>query len=511
MTFLIAVQTAFPALAQSSDIDGIYSFFTKDNDSFYDGLEFGENDWAAYCRIRLYGTDGAEQYLKSVRDAAEALMSSDGFVKPTELQRAAIVLSAAGMCDEELIYAAVYRNEKLDRQGINAYIWALIAANCCNIPAPDDAVNTKITLAEHLISKQLADGGFALKGDAADTDITAAVIYALAPLREDTAIAEAIAKAELCLSALQLQNGGFASMGIENSESSAQAIIAFCALGYDKDDSRVSKAFSALMEYKTTDGGFSHNGGEASGISTVQGLQALTALELSVRGEELFCACESKNETVEAADREFTYEVETLETNKAEATTSGNDIRVILAVVSAALGVVLIVVWLVRGRKRMLLVVVGCVLIASAAVIAFVDIRTPEEYYSDQSETGEITITISADCSEALLYPEKAQRTLLLPEDGYVIAPAEIMLFEGSTAFDALIEAAKELKITVDHTGSAMGMYVSGIGQLYEFDYGSESGWLYYVNDEKPSLASSGYVLKNGDTVRFSYTTHLSY
>lgn len=514
MALIMAVQTAFPAFAHSSDIDGIFSCFTSEG-GFYDGLEFGENDWAAYCRIRLYGTDGAEEYLSQVRASAEELMASEGFVKPTELQRAAILLSAAGMCDDRLMNAAVYNNEKLDRQGINAYIWALIAANCCNIPQPENALNTKSSLAQHLILKQLPDGGFALKGEAADTDITAAVIYALAPLREDKEIAEALAKAEQCLSDLQLQSGGFSSMGTENCESAAQAVIALCALGYDESDSRVQKALDALTEYHTADGGFSHIGGETSGISTVEALQAHTALELSRRGESLYCILAKAptdivtNESV--SEPQMTEETVTQADADSEKSASGNDIRIILAVASAAAGLILIVVWLVRGRKRVLLIAAGCAMIVLAVVIALADIRTPEEYYADREDTGGITVTVSADCTEALQHPEKAQRALELPEDGYVIALAEIALPEGSTAFDALIAASKEQKISVDHTASAMGAYVSGIGVLYEFDYGSESGWLYYVNGEKPSVASSAYLLSQGDEVCFSYTTHLSY
>lgn len=514
MALIMAVQTAFPAFSHSSDIDGIFGYFASEG-GFYDELDFGENDWAAYCRIRLYGTDGAEGYLERVRDSAEELMASDGFVKPTELQRAAVVLSAAGMCDEKLINSAVYNNEKLDRQGLNAYIWALIAANCCDIPQPENALNTKSSLAQHLISKQLTDGGFALKGEAADTDITAAVIYALAPLREDKEIAEVLTKAEQCLSALQLESGGFASMGIENCESSAQAMIAFCALGYDESDSRVARALAALLEYRTADGGFSHIGGEASGISTVQGLQALTALELSARGESLYCACDKSvtdSETTESVSEPATTEDAAAQTDEDNAkAASGSNIRVILAAASAATGAALIVVWLVRGRKRVLLIAAGAAMIVLAAVILMSDIKTPEEYYADGGETDGITVTVSADCTEALKYPEKAQRTLALPKDGYVIAPAEITLPEGSTAFDALIIASKERRISVDHTSSAMGAYVSGIGVLYEFDYGSESGWLYYVNGEKLSVSSSAYTLSDGDEVSFTYTTHLSY
>ena len=176
-----ATQIAFPVAAVETD--RIFEVFSENAADFYDGLESGDNDWAALCRIKLYGTDGADEYLASVEQYSQQLMKSDGFVKPTELQRAAIILSAAGRCANELINAAVYYNDKLERQGLNAYIWALIAANCCAADAPADAVNTKETLAGYLMSKQLEDGGFSLRGTAADTDITSAVIYALAPLK----------------------------------------------------------------------------------------------------------------------------------------------------------------------------------------------------------------------------------------------------------------------------------------------------------------------------------------
>ena len=248
----------------------------------------------------------------------------------------------------------------------------------------------------------------------------------------------------------------------------------------------MQKALDALTEYRTADGGFSHIGGETSGISTVEALQAHTALELSRRGESLYCISAKAptdivtNESV--SEPQMTEETVTQADADSEKSASGNDIRIILAVASAAAGLILIVVWLVRGRKRMLFIAAGGVLIVLAVVIALADIRTPEEYYADREDTGGITVTVSADCTEALQHPEKAQRALELPEDGYVIALAEIALPEGSTAFDALIAASKEQKISVDHTASAMGAYVSGIGVLYELDYGSESGWLYYVN-----------------------------
>ena len=513
MAFFVAVQTAFPVFAESGSNE-LLTYFGAGSDDFYDELSFGENDWAAYCDIRLNGADGAENYLKKVELAAAELMSSDGFVKPTELQRAAVILSSVGMCSEELISAAVYNNEKLDRQGFNAYIWALIAANCCQISEPEGAVNTKASLAQHIISKQLSDGGFCLKGTAADTDITAAVIYALAPLRDDEEISSALNKAEECLSSLQLDSGGFMSMGIENCESTAQAIIALCSLGYNADDARVSAALEALEQYRV-DGGYSHiSGGNASGIASVQCLQAFTALELRERNEGLFFQkaiedSENAEPTIETVEQDSMPSSEQTESESKEGTT-GDNIRVVIAAVLAAGGAAFVLTWLIRGRKKPLLLVVGIVMLLAFAVVLFSDIKTPEEYYASTDNSGEgITVSVSASCLNAIEAPKKAVRDIELPSDGYIITLQSLSVADGSTAFDALISAARQQEITVDHTNSLMGVYVSGIGGLYEFDYGSESGWLYYVNGESPSAAMSQYTLSEGDKVELVYTCEL--
>ena len=52
-------------------------------------------------------------------------------------------------------------------------------------------------------------------------------------------------------------------------------------------------------------------------------------------------------------------------------------------------------------------------------------------------------------------------------------------------------------------------VYVEGIGNLYEFDAGELSGWMYRVNGEFPNFGCSKYILKNGDKVEFVYTCDL--
>ena len=55
------------------------------------------------------------------------------------------------------------------------------------------------------------------------------------------------------------------------------------------------------------------------------------------------------------------------------------------------------------------------------------------------------------------------------------------------------------------------GAYIEGIGNLYEFDTGELSGWMYEVNGWFPNYSCSGYQLENGDTVRWVYTCDMGY
>ena len=48
-----------------------------------------------------------------------------------------------------------------------------------------------------------------------------------------------------------------------------------------------------------------------------------------------------------------------------------------------------------------------------------------------------------------------------------------------------------------------------GINQLYEFDCGKNSGWMYSVNGEYPNYGASSYNLKDGDKVEWRYTCNL--
>ena len=47
--------------------------------------------------------------------------------------------------------------------------------------------------------------------------------------------------------------------------------------------------------------------------------------------------------------------------------------------------------------------------------------------------------------------------------------------------------------------------YIIGINNLYEFDVGELSGWMYNVNGWFPNYGASRYQLKEGDVVEWLY------
>ena len=77
--------------------------------------------------------------------------------------------------------------------------------------------------------------------------------------------------------------------------------------------------------------------------------------------------------------------------------------------------------------------------------------------------------------------------------------------------FDVLqrVCRAQGIHMESNWTPAYNSAYIEGIGNLYEFDCGNLSGWMYSVNGVWPDYGCSGYTLRDGDTVVWSYTCDL--
>ncbi len=95
----------------------------------------------------------------------------------------------------------------------------------------------------------------------------------------------------------------------------------------------------------------------------------------------------------------------------------------------------------------------------------------------------------------------------VIPKNG-IFLQGSFELQEGDTAFDVLKRACEKNNILLDYVFTPMysTYYIKGIGNLYEFDCGAESGWLYTINGQNPGYGCSQYKLSGEEEVVFYYS-----
>jgi len=135
----------------------------------------------------------------------------------------------------------------------------------------------------------------------------------------------------------------------------------------------------------------------------------------------------------------------------------------------------------------------------------------PEDQNIDEKQT--YTCTFSIECSSILnnlsdLVPEKLD---VLPKNGVIFSAETVTFYEGESVFDVLQRICQENNIHMEASWTPIynSAYVEGIHNLYEFDCGSGSGWMYRVNGWYPNYGCSRYQLSQGDTVEWRYTCDL--
>lgn len=135
----------------------------------------------------------------------------------------------------------------------------------------------------------------------------------------------------------------------------------------------------------------------------------------------------------------------------------------------------------------------------------------PEDQEVDKKKT--YTCTFSIECSTILnnlkdLDPDKRE---LVPSNGVILAPTKVTFYEGESVFDVLQRVCKEKGIHLESSWTPIynSAYIEGIHNLYEFDCGELSGWMYRVNGWYPNYGCSRYQLADGEKVEFRYTCDL--
>lgn len=131
---------------------------------------------------------------------------------------------------------------------------------------------------------------------------------------------------------------------------------------------------------------------------------------------------------------------------------------------------------------------------------------------SSSSDTGSSvkTCTISIKCTTILknMSDLTKGKEKYVPSNGVILAASTVEFRDGESVFDVLKRACYATGIQLEYAYSpGYGTnYIEGINNLYEFDCGSQSGWIYKVNGWAPNYGSSSYRLKGGESIVWEYT-----
>ena len=107
----------------------------------------------------------------------------------------------------------------------------------------------------------------------------------------------------------------------------------------------------------------------------------------------------------------------------------------------------------------------------------------------------------------------KAGKAAYVPSNGVILSGRTVAFTDGESAFDLLRRVTQSEGIHLEFNSVPLygSAYIEGIANLYEFDCGSLSGWMYRVNGVFPNYGVSRYSLRQGDAVEFLYTCDLGY
>ena len=182
----------------------------------------------------------------------------------------------------------------IKRQGTNGPVWTLIALDSHDY-TPAGSV-TRDQLVETILSLQKDSGAWYINSTnkTDDVDMTAMAIQSLAPYyKTNDAVKTAVDKALTWLGTMQKADGSFAEMAgaASSSESTAQVLVALCAMGIDPTaDVRFAKnSFHVLDGLLTfyTGTAFKHQASDATvdQMATEQSYYALAAYMRLVGGQ----------------------------------------------------------------------------------------------------------------------------------------------------------------------------------------------------------------------------------
>lgn len=137
-------------------------------------------------------------------------------------------------------------------------------------------------------------------------------------------------------------------------------------------------------------------------------------------------------------------------------------------------------------------------------------VTTPAE--SAPPKKYDYTCLFEIECRTVLLNMDKLSKDKkeCIPEDG-VLFSGETGFDKGESVYDILKRVCDEngIQLETSYTPAFGTRYIEGIGNLYEFDCGTASGWMYTVNGEYMNCGCSLCIVSDGDKIAIRYTCNM--
>lgn len=402
--------------------------------------------------------ENKEAYLESLAEEAADEYGDlwDGGI-PIDFARTALALYAMGEDPSkvdigdgktmDLIQYLLYSDIVDD---LNVAVWSLIALDSTGVEIPEGSRLQRDALVELVLSCQNEDGGFALIGAGSDAYWTALALQALARYQERSDVKDATEKALAYLKGILNEQCDYGT-----AESNAETVTALLMLGIDPTDpdngftKGDADLFTAIDAYKGAEGGFKH------------------VIEANIPGQESKVNQRATRSVLLAAASWLRYQA------------GENDIYDMTDIFTEEPD---------NPNEKTVVVAVEKFTIGQGYLV----------------EPTEVTVSKELDTSEILTQVLETaglgfRNDGQIGSDTYYLSMIIDREGDKTAAFPQIITryaSDNNVRVTNPRRSPALG----------EFDYTTESGWKYTVNNYMPPVGLGAWVPEDGDVIRVHFT-----
>lgn len=176
-----------------------------------------------------------------------------------------------------------------------------------------------------------------------------------------------------------------------------------------------------------------------------------------------------------------------------------------------------------KRSANLIMVLVIAAIVAAGVFAAFAMMEQEESIFGSEFHRTEIannrlvenestenlcTITIRCDTIFDNVDSLEEAKLPYVPASGEILPVITVEFTSGETVFDVLKRVCEAADLQIEYSWTPLydSYYIEGINHLYEFDCGTQSGWMYKVDGWFPNYGCSAYELKGGEEIVWAYT-----